>query len=320
MRNPIDVLFSPGSILLLKTRPGALRRVAEKLKPFLMASVHPDHGLEVSPGLAAEISEAFNVIKECTDEDLEDLILEFSRKQRGEEARIEVRALRDDVRRLGRAISLKERELEKVRSELSEIRNTKLSSAVSSWEWLVTGIPFKLSSLKEIPTSVLPKGAIPRGLLQHFHVVVRHENIVDSKKLEYTGYQFDASGRAYIVARSDTLEGASCTGHLKGINPSCGPKASGRGSVGVLIGSVDEACKEISLSDALNGNTLKPYVAVGRVPVFVRSGSYKTLQSRPAFSSSYTIYPERVVDIFLVKGNRSKADQTVVGGGSESPA
>ncbi len=311
MKNPIEVLFAPGSILLLKDRPGALRRVAEKLKPFLMASVHPDRGLEATPGLASEISEAFNRIKESTDEELETLILEFARDQRGENMRIELRALRDEVRRLEKATSLKQRELKKANAELAELRDETFSSSVSSWQWFATGIPFKVSSLQDIPTSVLPNGAIPRGLLHHFRIVVRQENINDSKKKEYKGYQFDISGRVRLTVHSDTLEGASFAGLLKDREPSFGSTVLKREPGEVLIGSADEAEKGIPLVRAVHEGLVRPYVEVGRVPVFASVHSYRRLQTSSSFGL-YTIHPERIVDIISIKKGRKEMQKPVV--------
>ncbi|KND48615.1 MAG: hypothetical protein AB200_02715 [Parcubacteria bacterium C7867-005] len=276
MRNPIDVLFGSRVIFHLRRQPAALKRIAERIKPLLMAAVHPDRNHDIGPEEAAEISEAYQRLVSMAPEDLEPLIAEFLRQDRGEALRIQIRDLQQSKVGLELVTRKQEAKIKDLSEELFRERDGRNRSFAAALLWFQSSSTFEPRGLEMLDENAIPRGAIPRGMLHHYRVVVE---LNDGK---FRSYQFDLAGRVRLTVSTrnirDAREAYLFQNHPL---PNSRIKVSSKRDNLILIGSAKRLPKGIVLSRAIEDGWAKPYVEKGMQPVFVSLNRHGVLEIDP---------------------------------------
>jgi len=252
MSNPFDVFFGSSVVRRLRHQPRALARIAERVKPLLMATVHPDRNPTAGPEAAAELSEAFQILTTTTPDELEGFIVDFLARQKGREEELKgtLKELRSSNERLRGSVMEKDGLIARLRAHSFSQLNR-----LNAW----------IHSDYGIPSALTPAGAITRAEFHKFRVVVEHFTGKLGRKKFFRGYEFDEKGGVIRVVKSDTLDAASGKIPLKqGLNSSV-EVSTARKSRGFLLGTtVKELPHSMKIAEAIQEGLVGPFVAVDR--------------------------------------------------------
>ena len=255
MGNPLDILFGPNVVSLLRRQPTALRRIAERVKPLLMAALHPDRNHEGGPEAAAEVSEAFAKLTSASAEEVQDFAEAFLARQREREEGLKrtLREAKNEKKGMERLLSGQDRKVGVLQRDLFKAREEAVRWILSFLG--ITGLP----------------GVIPIGLVHQYRIVAEFPG----QDSFFRVYEFDNTARLVRTTRTDNLEIARGVLPFKlsqktylelgSRNPESHPRL-----VGSTAEKVDRALGyKVPLAELVATGILQPHVAVGLYPVLV---------------------------------------------------
>lgn len=305
MKNPLELFFGrspPLIVKLLKDRPDWIVKIVGQAKKYMVAQAHPDRGHEGD--LARDISEAFSALQdpdrlaEC----LEDYL---ARPDPAEPLRLRLRDASRKISGLESELRKSHRELAELQKGLFLAQERRGVQYTVSWQWFVAGLVREFD-LENMPKTTFPEGVIPRSLLYKYRVIVETESWRGTRKggeekfVLFRGYQFDLSGRVRLVVQSENLDLVKRSYLFKGQKRWQGVRRT-ESDGSILIGSSETDLSGVRLLDAVHSQGIKPYVSVGRIPVFTYSVQpFETVQSRG-----------KIVEIISLRDTR----RALIGGG-----
>ncbi len=272
MDNPLDILFGPGVVSRLRKQPSALKRIAERVKPLLMAGVHPDKNPDAGPEAAAEISEAYQILSGLSPDELEVHVRDFLETDHQNHLRLELREAKVALQGFTQQLADKDREIRSLREQVIE----KVVTGEDAWRWIASDALTEAKALKHLPRAFFPEGAVPRGMLYKYRLVVEE---TWEKGIVYRGYEFEMNCKVKVVITSLSLDNVRNTSTSRDSKPLKGVRLL-RQEGALLLGSAVEVPDNILISTMVKNGRLDPFVLVGRHPIFsVRDKSYSDLES-----------------------------------------
>lgn len=256
MRNPIDVFFGTDVVSQLRRQPSALRRVAERVKPLLMAAVHPDKGLEVHSGVAAEISEAYAVLSKATPDEIERMVETFlsENSRRTNQLKIELRSKRLEADNQRLIIDSLRGEVSRLEKKNQMIQHAQKSADSVTWAWIVASLGDDLPALREATKR------IRRSMLHHYRIIVQYG-------VEFKAFEFDITGKIRMSVTTSDIEMARTAFLSGGDDDRTFARVDFRHDNEYFLGVSTEDPKDVVHS--LQVGNIVPFVQVGGFAVFV---------------------------------------------------
>jgi hypothetical protein len=258
MDNPLEVFFGRDVLSKLRDQPSALRRVADAVKPLLMANVHPDRDVTLGGLTAAEISEAHLVLKSAEPEQIGAWVTEILTKDRNEIYKLQLRDAKQKIEALEQKVAnvqTASKNSQKVARHTRAPKQLSESNEVLRkvlWEWI-------LSSVNKVPPTRKIK-YVRRSALHHMRVVVKYND-------GHRGYEFNLAGEVRRTICAISQKEASTAFLFKGDDDAKMRFVTNKYNHSILLGSANNTPKNIP--EELATGVISPMIAIGMIPVFV---------------------------------------------------